>query len=47
MDMNCLKCLYKLNGIYDNSRPNQADYDAVRADKFKRIWGVISNTIEP
>ena len=31
----------------DNSRPNQADYDAVRADKFKRIWGVISNTIEP
>ena len=38
---------YEVSDSIDNSRPNQADYDAVRADKFKRIWGFISNTIEP
>lgn len=38
---------YEVSDSIDNSRPNQADYDAVRADKFKRICGVISNTIEP
>lgn len=38
---------YEVSNSINNPRPNQADYDAVRTDKFNRIRGVISNTIEP
>ena len=34
---------YEVSNSIDNSRPNQADYDAVHADKFNRIWKVISD----
>ena len=34
---------YEASNSIDNPRPNQADYDAVHADKFNRIWKVISD----
>lgn len=33
---------YEVSNSLDNPRPNQADYDSVSADKFKRIWKVVS-----
>ena len=33
---------YEVSNSFENPRPNKADYDAVSADKFKRIWKVIS-----
>lgn len=34
---------YEISNSIDNPRPNQADYDAVHAEKFNRIWKVISD----
>lgn len=34
---------YEVSDSIDNPRPNQADYDAVHAEKFNRIWRVISD----
>lgn len=37
---------YEVSNSFDNLRPNQADYNAVQAEKFNRIWKVISNITE-
>lgn len=34
---------YEVSNSFDSPRPNQADYNAVHADKFNRIWKVISD----
>ena len=34
---------YEVSDSIDNPRPNQADYDAVHAEKFNKIWRVISD----
>ena len=34
---------YEVSNSIDNPHPNQADYDAVHADKFNRIWKVVSD----
>lgn len=33
---------YEVSNSFENPRPNKADYDAVSADKFQRIWQVVS-----
>lgn len=33
---------YETSNSSENPHPNQADYDSVSADKFKRIWKIIS-----
>lgn len=33
---------YEVSNSFESPHPNKADYDAVSADKFKRIWKVIS-----
>ena len=38
--------LYEVSNSIDNPHPNQADYNAIRAEKFNRIWKVISNATE-
>ena len=34
---------YEVSNSLENPHPNKADYDAVHADKFNRIWKVISD----
>ncbi len=33
---------YEVSDSFEKPHPNKADYDKVQADKFKRIWKVIS-----
>lgn len=33
---------YEVSNSFENPRPNKADYDAVAADKYQKIWKVIS-----
>lgn len=33
---------YSVSNGFENPHPNKADYDAVAADKFNRIWKTIS-----
>lgn len=33
---------YSVSNDFNNSHPNKSDYDAVSADKFKRIWKIVS-----
>lgn len=33
---------YEVSSSLENPHPNKADYDEVHADKFNRIWKVIS-----
>ena len=33
---------YEVSNSFDNPHPSKADYDAVHADKFNRIWKVVS-----
>ena len=34
---------YEVSDSIDNPCPNQADYDEVHAEKFNRIWKIISD----
>ena len=42
-DIICEKEHYEVSNSIDNPYPNKADYDTVHADKFNRIWKVISD----
>lgn len=35
---------YEVSNSLENPHPNKADYDSVSADKFSRIWEVVSET---
>ena len=35
---------YEVSNSFDNPHPHKEDYDAVHADKFNRIWKVVSET---
>ena len=37
---------YEVSNSINNPHPNQADYDIIHAEKFNRIWKVISNITE-
>ena len=37
---------YEASNSINNPHPNQADYNAVHAEKFNRIWKIISNITE-
>ncbi len=34
---------YEVSNSFENPHPSKADYDAVHADKFNRIWKTISD----
>lgn len=36
--------IYPVSNSLDNPRPNEQDYNKVHADKFNRIWKVISDS---
>lgn len=37
---------YEVSNSLENPHPNKADYDKVQAEKFNRIWKVISEAEE-
>ena len=37
---------YEVSTSFENPHPNKVDYDKVQADKFKRIWKIISEAEE-
>lgn len=37
---------YEVSNSIENPHPNEADYNAVQANKFKRIWKLLSESEE-